>query len=85
MTIPARCPCCAVCPDCAHHGDAWYDEYGSGNEIFSDHDRKHYAYMQSIGDIDYQTNSCKSGRCLATCIDLLCAMRRGEDIAVGNR
>ena len=83
MTIPRSCQCCAACPDCAHH-DAWYDEYGSGNEITTAADRKRHAYMQSIGDFDPQTNSCKSGRCLATCIDLLCAMRRGEDIAVGG-
>ena len=69
----------------AHHHDAWYDEYRSGNEITTAADRKHYAYMQSIGDIDHQTNSCKSGRCLATCIDLLCAMRRGEDISIGGQ
>ena len=32
--VSPRCPCCLVCPDCAHH-DMWYDEYGSGNEISS--------------------------------------------------
>ena len=42
MTIPAICQCCAVCPDCAHH-DAWYDEYGSGDEITTEADRKRHA------------------------------------------
>ena len=61
MTM-ARCQCCAVCPDCAHHGDAWYDEYGSGNEIiYRDHDRKRHAYMQSIGDFDYANQFLQDG------------------------
>ena len=64
-------------PDCHHH-DSWYDEQGANNEVFTEHDRRQRAYMQSVGDLDHQTNSCKSGRCLATCIDLLCAMRRGN-------
>ena len=54
MTIPRSCPCCAVCPDCAHH-DEFYD--------IGEFDPPRY--NPPCGKVSPFTNMCPEGRCTA--------------------